>query len=84
MKGSVEISECGRYRYTLRREWGEGRCCVFIMLNPSDADATETDPTLTRCIGFAKREGCGSLLIVNLYALRTPYPAKLEAANQSV
>lgn len=82
MECSAEISECGTYRYTLTRKWGEGRKCVFIMLNPSTADATKDDRTIRRCIGFAKREGCGSLTVVNLYAYRaTKLPAFWKFPN---
>lgn len=37
------------------------------MLNPSRADATDDDPTVRRCLGFASAWGYGSLLIHNLY-----------------
>jgi hypothetical protein len=34
------ISNCGRYRYLLRRTWDAGRPRIlFVMLNPSTADA---------------------------------------------
>ena len=79
-KSSAQISPCGDYRYSLSRRWGEGPTCVFVMLNPSTADATEDDPTIRRCIGFAKREGCGGMDVVNLYSLRSPKP-KMVAAH---
>jgi len=41
--------------------------CGWIMLNPSRADATDDDPTVRRCLGFASAWGYGSLLIHNLY-----------------
>lgn len=47
---------------------------LFIMLNPSTADAVENDPTITRCMGFAKREGATHLTVVNLFALRSTDP----------
>lgn len=78
---SAVISDCGAFRYTLHRRipsmlrWV--RPCLFIMLNPSTADATQDDPTIRRCLGFAKREGCTSLTVVNLYALRATDPAAL-------
>lgn len=71
------ISECGRYRYTLTRFWGTGFTQVFCMLNPSTADAEADDPTIRRCIGFAKREGAGGLLVVNLFAHRATDPKNL-------
>ena len=77
MERSAGISECGRYRNWLRRSWAPGPTCVFIMLNPSTADGTKDDPTCRRCIHFAVRECCGSLLIVNLYAWRSSSPADL-------
>lgn len=76
-QSSAVLSECGQYRYTLSRRWGDGPTCLFVMLNPSTADAQENDPTIRRCIGFAKREGCGGLVVINLYTFRTKDPAVL-------
>ena len=71
------ISEDEAYRYTLWRQWGPGAPMVFVMLNPSTADATQDDPTIRRCIGFAKREGYGGIHVVNLFAYRATNPADL-------
>lgn len=83
METEASLSNCGRYRYSLTRRWGDGPTCVFIMLNPSTADAEKDDPTIRRCIGFARREGCGSLVVVNLYAFRATKPKDLWAADPS-
>ncbi|MEM6973424.1 MAG: DUF1643 domain-containing protein [Pseudomonadota bacterium] len=77
MQGDAVISRCGRYRYRLRRWWSDGPTCLFIMLNPSTAGAERSDPTIRRCIGFAKREGCGALSVVNVMAFRATSPADL-------
>jgi hypothetical protein len=79
------ISDCGRYRYTLDREWmmGEGTC-LFVMLNPSTADAIEDDPTIGRCIKFAQRWGFQRLEVVNLFALRSTDPNGLLTADDPV
>lgn len=73
------ISDDGLYRYTLGRRWSrdETAFATFIMLNPSTADATEDDPTIRRCIGFAKAWGMGALHVLNLYALRSTDPKGL-------
>lgn len=69
----------GPYRYRLWREWnGSLPSCLFVMLNPSTADASQDDPTIRRCIGFAKRWGFGRLDVVNLYALRATDPRELR------
>lgn len=84
MGSSALISKCGRYRYFLTRGWGDGGECTFIMLNPSVADAEEDDPTIRRCIGFARRSGYGSLRVVNLFALRATKPDELRLADDPV
>lgn len=78
MERTATISECGRYRYSLTRRWGEGATCCFVMLNPSTADAEVDDPTIRRCIGFAQREGYGALEVVNLFAYRATDPKRLR------
>lgn len=78
------ISECGLYRYALTRWWGNGPNCGFIMLNPSTADAERDDPTIRRCIGFAQREGCGGLIVLNLFAFRATKPIDLAKAADPV
>jgi hypothetical protein len=76
----AKISDCGMYRYLLTRDIsiiGEAGKTVFVMLNPSTADAVENDPTIRRCIGFAETWGFGNLIVANLYALRSTQPAAL-------
>lgn len=80
----AELSPCLRYRYRLWRRWGEGAPLVFCMLNPSTADALEDDPTIRRCIGFARRDGYAGIEVVNLFALRATDPAALAAADDPV
>jgi hypothetical protein len=83
--GWADLSPCGTYRYLLGRRVGEGdRTALFMMLNPSTADATEDDPTIRRCTGFARREGCGVLEVVNLFAYRATDPAELRTAPDPV
>ena len=51
---------------------------VFIMLNPSTADDREDDPTIRRCMHYARREQCGRLTVVNLFAARSTNPDHLD------
>lgn len=72
------ISECGKYRYLLRRIWDHDKQRVlFIMLNPSTADAEVDDATIRSCIRLSKALGYGSFEVVNLFAWRATDPAKL-------
>ena len=72
------LSDDKVYRWTLHRTWGSpANPAVFVMLNPSTADATEDDPTIRRCIGFARAWGHSALVVVNLYALRSTDPKGL-------
>ena len=74
----------GPYRYWLERDWwvrgepsGPIRMLAFVMLNPSTADDEIDDPTIRRCIGFARREGATQVNVFNLFALRATNPAEL-------
>lgn len=78
------ISDCGRYRYSLARTWGDGSKCVFLMLNPSTADAVQDDPTIRRCIRYAQDWGHGMLVVCNLFALRSTDPAALYSSNDPI
>lgn len=73
-----------RYRYLLSRSWGAGPMAAFVMLNPSTADASENDPTIRRCIGFANSWGYAGLLVANLYAYRSTSPANLWLQDDPV
>lgn len=84
MQRAAEISECGRYRYLLGRRWGDESTVAFIMLNPSTADAETDDPTIRRCIGFARSWGYGGLVVGNLYAWRCTQPADLWKAADPI
>lgn len=70
----------GEYRYKLWRVTGAPGTSValFVMLNPSTADATDDDPTIRRCIRFARDWGHARLLVANLYALRATDPRALS------
>jgi hypothetical protein len=75
---SATFSRDHAYRYALTRRWDSRPPAVFVMLNPSTADEFRADPTVTRCVGFARRENCGGLVIVNLFALRATDPRELR------
>lgn len=70
--GAVWGGDNRKYRYVLRRMWDKSLPkCVFIGLNPSVADEIFDDRTVRRCIGFARREKCGTLVMLNAFAFRT-------------
>lgn len=75
----------GDYRYLLWRTWDAALPrLLWVMLNPSTADETKNDPTITRCIGFSRRWDYGGLEVVNLFALRTTDPSTLRHAAEPV
>lgn len=72
------VSPCGRYRYLLTRSWDAARPAVgFVLLNPSTADHRTDDPTVRRCVGFARAWGFGEVRVGNLFALRASDPTAL-------
>ncbi len=76
--------ECGPYRYSLSRQWGDEKPAIFIMLNPSTANACEDDQTIRKCVRFAKLWQCGGLVVVNLFAHRATVATDLFQAEQPV
>ena len=84
LRGTATLSADRAYRYLLTRRWGDGPAMTWIMLNPSTADASDDDPTIRRCIGFARREGCAAIQVVNLFALRAADPRELRASPDPV
>ena len=84
MKGAV-ISKDGVYRYQLSRVWDDkGPSVLFILHNPSTADDKEDDPTIRRCIGFAKSWGFGSMRVGNVFAFRSTDPQKVHLFQDPV
>jgi hypothetical protein len=82
----ASYSDCGLYRYSLWRAWGDGAGTIlWIMLNPSRADHLgNNDPTIERCERRSVALGFGRMEVVNLFALRSPYPKALREADDPV
>jgi hypothetical protein len=74
------VSPCGLYRYWLCRVWDDRPPVCWVMLNPSTADASLDDPTIRRCVAFARSWGAGGIYVVNLFALRATDPGQLSAS----
>lgn len=89
-RGWARFSDDELFRYRLARSLNGGPLsvlndhvlsvarCVWLMCNPSTADAFQVDPTVRECIGFATAWGCDVTEVVNLWALRSPHPADLR------
>lgn len=75
----------GAYRYTLSRVWSTEAApdlALFVMLNPSTADAEVDDPTVRSCRRLAKAFRCGGFVAVNLFAWRATEPEELFGAHR--
>ncbi len=82
---SAVISDCGKYRYHLTRRISDvARRIVWILTNPSVADAEKNDPTIRRVIGFSRRLGYGMISVVNMYAFRATLPFDLTRTADPV
>jgi hypothetical protein len=87
MKRTAQLSPCGTFRYRLGRDWtedGARKPLVFVMLNPSTADADQDDATIRRCVRFAQEHGFGAIDVVNLFAFRATKPEDLRRAGYQV
>lgn len=70
----AEISEDQLYRYTLVREWSNGDRIAWLCFNPSTADSSTDDASIRKMVGFSKRWGYGSMVVLNLFAFRNRDP----------
>jgi len=85
MKTDAKFSTCRKYRYALWRIWDDSKPYAMIVgLNPSTADETKNDPTISRCINFSKDWGYGGLCMANLFAFRATKPSVLMSSNDPV
>lgn len=85
MHKTAVFSDDGRYRYSLSREWDlRGEQVCWIMLNPSIAGDERDDPTIRRCMGFARKWGYGGIVVVNLFAAIATFPADLAKMKDPV
>ena len=89
----ANFSPCRTYRYSLSRSIprmrerlglagaapSSPRVMVALNLNPSDANETKPDPTSTRQVGYAEREDCGHLIMVNVWGFVSSTPETLRA-----
>lgn len=92
MLSSAKFSPDGRYRYWLTRTVAlkkkfkdrEGFTAVFIMVNPSTADAFRDDQTIKKVVGFARKYGWNKVIVVNLFAYRATRVKELATVRDPV
>ena len=84
MKSGATFSADRRYRWTLSRRWAEGQAILFVLLNASDADETNDDPTVRRCINFARDWGFGAMMIGNAFGLKSKEPKELASVDNPI
>lgn len=81
-------SDCRRYRYRLTRRWDTHfdrvSLVAFIGLNPSTATEVDNDPTVARCIQYAKDWGFGAMTMLNAFAFRATDPRNMKCVDDPV
>lgn len=92
MKRETIFSDCRKWRYTLWREFTPAHPIIyppkdfvaFIGLNPSTADEKQDDPTIRRCIVFAKDWGFSAMCMTNIFAWRDTLPANMKKSAEPI
>jgi hypothetical protein len=75
IKGTATFSKDKVYRYLLTRKWGQtGRAVNFVMCNPSVADATTLDRTVSKCLYWSILWGFHMLLVTNVFSVCSTNP----------
>lgn len=91
--GRAQFSDDGTRRYVLIRRWAHTigdddertMPLTWVMLNPSSAGAADDDPTIRKCVGYAKRWGYGGIRVLNLfdYIATDPHDLARQATRSS-
>jgi hypothetical protein len=85
LKSTAVFSSCRTWRYILHRVWAADQPQVMVVgLNPSTATETVNDPTVTRCINYARAWGYGGMVMTNLFAFRATDLRVMKAAPDPV
>lgn len=85
LEKTANFSECGKYRYCLRRIWDTNLPFVMcIGLNPSTANDVDDDTTIRNLCELLSKSGYGGLFMMNLFALISPQPNDLRACPDPV
>jgi hypothetical protein len=85
LSSDAYFSACGQYRYWLARRLSMGeRAIAFVGVNPSTADATLDDPTIRRCVGFARRWGYDWYYMLNVCAYRSTDVRALKRVDDPI
>lgn len=82
MERGALLSPSGLYRYRLWRRWSPEPAVLWIMLNPSTADAKTDDATIRRCMAYAQTWGFGAILVGNVFPYRATNPRELLDADR--
>lgn len=93
LRDMAVLSECGNYRYRLERDigtadslplFGPSQPLLWVMCNPSTADARDDDATIRKVRGFSKLAGYTRVVVVNVVAFRAREPSDLKALSRAV
>lgn len=85
-QGLCHFSPDRKHRYTLFRDLISpdsdfklrSGYCMFVGLNPSTADESQNDPTVTRCIHYAQKWGFKQFVMANIFAYRATQPTDMK------
>ena len=79
------FSKCRSYRWILKRELLIGKKTIaFIGLNPSKANSSHDDRTVTRIINFCSKWNYKNIYIINLFGLISKSPIQLSKSNDPI
>lgn len=79
-----QFSDDELYRYAWVASWGKGKPLMVVGLNPSTADENQTDPTVAKCVQYAKDWKFPGLIMANAFAYRSTDPKKLYELEDPV